>query len=189
MESKKTDNKILHFFLPCPRQLENEDPSAVDCLLENSLATAGQEVVNELTISMQKVMEEPINLSIKKSQHCTSPSELLSNTSFLPVNARIRQSRSKEGTRLLIISFRFWGFFFFLNTVQCKHGKAICLLIYLHVNVLFQQASNVIRVLNPVEKCVWSHLWGKNMEMICFEFVTFLICEAETCDCVKYLEY
>ncbi|XP_039924530.1 tripartite motif-containing protein 66 isoform X2 [Hirundo rustica] len=77
-------------------KLENEDLSAVDCLLENSLATAGQEVVNELTLSMQKVMEEPINLSIKKSQHCTSPSELLSNTSFLPVNARMRQPRSKE---------------------------------------------------------------------------------------------
>uniref|UniRef100_A0A8C3R4R3 RING-type E3 ubiquitin transferase n=1 Tax=Cyanoderma ruficeps TaxID=181631 RepID=A0A8C3R4R3_9PASS len=54
-------------------KLENEDLSAVDCLLENSLATAGQE-----------------------SQHCTSPSELLSNTSFLPVNARMRQPRSKE---------------------------------------------------------------------------------------------
>ncbi|XP_064571116.1 tripartite motif-containing protein 66 isoform X1 [Zonotrichia leucophrys gambelii] len=77
-------------------KLENEDFSAVDCLLENSLATAGQEVVNELTLSMQKVMEEPINLSIKKSQHCTSPSELLSNPSFLPVNARMRQPRSKE---------------------------------------------------------------------------------------------
>ncbi|XP_014731860.1 PREDICTED: tripartite motif-containing protein 66 [Sturnus vulgaris] len=77
-------------------KLENEDLSAVDCLLENSLASAGQEVVNELTLSMQKVMEEPINLSIKKSQHCTSPSELLSNTSFLPVNARMRQPRSKE---------------------------------------------------------------------------------------------
>lgn len=123
MESKKTDNKILHFFLPCPRQLENEDPSAVDCLLENSLATAGQEVVNELTISMQKVMEEPINLSIKKSQHCTSPSELLSNTSFLPVNARMRQSRSKEGTRLLIISFRFWGFFSFLTLCSASMAK------------------------------------------------------------------
>ncbi|XP_066043663.1 tripartite motif-containing protein 66 isoform X1 [Chamaea fasciata] len=77
-------------------KLENEDLSAVECLLEDSLATAGQEVVNELTLSMQKVMEEPINLSIKKSQHCTSPSELLSNTSFLPVNARMRQPRSKE---------------------------------------------------------------------------------------------
>lgn len=126
---------------------------------------------------MQKVMEEPINLSIKKSQHCTS-SELLSNTSFLPVNAKMRQPRSKEGTRLLIISFRFWDFFF-LSTVHCKHGKAVCLLIYLHVNVLFQQASNVIRVLNPMEKCVWSHLWKKNMEIICFEFVTSLVCEPE----------
>ncbi|XP_016154449.1 PREDICTED: tripartite motif-containing protein 66 [Ficedula albicollis] len=77
-------------------KLENEDLSDVDCLLENSFATAGQEVVNELTLSMQKVMEEPINLSIKKSQHRTSPSELLSNTSFLPVNARMRQPRSKE---------------------------------------------------------------------------------------------
>lgn len=110
MKRKIINNKILHFFLPHPLKLENEDLSAVDCLLENSLATAGQEVVNELTVSMQKVMEEPINLSIKKSQHCTSPSELLSNASFLPVNARTRQPRSKEGTRLLIISFRFWGF-------------------------------------------------------------------------------
>lgn len=124
-------------------------------------------------------MEEPINLSIKKSQHCTSPSELLSNTSFLPVNARMRQPRSKEGTRLLIISFRFWVFFSFLNTVHHKHGKSVGLLIYLHVNVLFQQASNVIRVLNPMEKCVWSHLWRKNMEMMCFEFVTSLVCEPE----------
>uniref|UniRef100_A0A663M3J9 RING-type E3 ubiquitin transferase n=1 Tax=Athene cunicularia TaxID=194338 RepID=A0A663M3J9_ATHCN len=75
------------------------DPNfnTVDHPLENSLATAGQDVVNELTLSMQKVLEEPINLSIKKSQHCTS--ELLSNTSFLPMNARMTQLRSKEGTR------------------------------------------------------------------------------------------
>uniref|UniRef100_A0A8C8ARJ2 RING-type E3 ubiquitin transferase n=1 Tax=Otus sunia TaxID=257818 RepID=A0A8C8ARJ2_9STRI len=71
--------------------------NTVDHPLENSLATAGQDVVNELTLSMQKVLEEPINLSIKKSQHCTS--ELLSNTSFLPMNARMTQLRSKEGTR------------------------------------------------------------------------------------------
>ncbi|XP_009916753.2 tripartite motif-containing protein 66 [Haliaeetus albicilla] len=77
-------------------KLENEDFNTVDHPLENSLATAGQDVVNELTLSMQKVLEEPINLSIKKSQRCTSPSELLSNTSFLPVNARMRQFRSKE---------------------------------------------------------------------------------------------
>uniref|UniRef100_A0A663F644 RING-type E3 ubiquitin transferase n=1 Tax=Aquila chrysaetos chrysaetos TaxID=223781 RepID=A0A663F644_AQUCH len=76
-----------------------QDFNTVDHPLENSLATAGQDVVNELTLSMQKVLEEPINLSIKKSQHCTSPSELLSNTSFLPVNARMRQFRRKEGTR------------------------------------------------------------------------------------------
>ncbi|XP_071415021.1 tripartite motif-containing protein 66 isoform X2 [Pithys albifrons albifrons] len=76
-------------------KLENEDLSAVDCLLENRLATAGQDVVDELTLSMQKVMEEPINLSIKKSHHCTSPSEL-SNTSVLPMNARMRQHRSEE---------------------------------------------------------------------------------------------
>ncbi|NXH14728.1 TRI66 protein, partial [Bucco capensis] len=77
-------------------KLENEDCSTVDHPLESSLATAGQEVVNELTLSMQKVLEEPINLSIKKSQHCTSPCELLSNTSFLPMNARMRQLGSKE---------------------------------------------------------------------------------------------
>ncbi|KAJ7411177.1 hypothetical protein WISP_103935 [Willisornis vidua] len=77
-------------------KLENEDLSAVDCLLENRLATAGQDVVDELTLSMQKVMEEPINLSIKKSHHCTSPSELLSNTAVLPMNARMREHRSEE---------------------------------------------------------------------------------------------
>ncbi|NXG70843.1 TRI66 protein, partial [Baryphthengus martii] len=77
-------------------KLENEDFSTIDHPLENSLATPGQDVVNELTLSMQKVLEEPINLSIKKSQPCNSPSELLSNTSFLPVNARMRQFGSKE---------------------------------------------------------------------------------------------
>ncbi|NXI47133.1 TRI66 protein, partial [Galbula dea] len=77
-------------------KLENEDFSTTDHPRESSLATAGQDVVNELTLSMQKVLEEPINLSIKKSQHCTSPCELLSNTSFLPMNARMRQLGSKE---------------------------------------------------------------------------------------------
>ncbi|KAM6408008.1 tripartite motif-containing protein 66 [Rhynochetos jubatus] len=76
-------------------KLENEDFNIVDHPLENSLATAGQDVVNELTLSMQKVLEEPINLSIKRSQHCTSP-ELLSNTSLLPVNAGMSQLRNKE---------------------------------------------------------------------------------------------
>ncbi|XP_010290918.1 PREDICTED: tripartite motif-containing protein 66, partial [Phaethon lepturus] len=76
-------------------KLEDEDFNTVDHPLENSLATAGQDVVNELTLSMQKVLEEPINLSIKKSQHCPS-SEMLSNTSFLPVNARMRQLKNKE---------------------------------------------------------------------------------------------
>lgn len=116
MERKKTMNKICFFFPSL--KLENADFNTVDQPLENSLATAGQDVVNELTLSMQKVLEEPINLSIKKSQHCTSPSELLSNTSFLPVNARVRQFRSKEGTRLFIISFRF---------LVCLSFLALCL--------------------------------------------------------------
>ncbi|XP_074005221.1 tripartite motif-containing protein 66 [Numenius arquata] len=77
-------------------KLENEDFNTADHPLENSLTTPEQDAVNELTLSMQKVLEEPINLSIKKSQHCTSPSELLSNTSFLPVNARMRQISGKE---------------------------------------------------------------------------------------------
>ncbi|XP_054246491.1 tripartite motif-containing protein 66 [Indicator indicator] len=77
-------------------KLENENFSTVDHPLEGSLAIAGQDVVNELTLSMQKVLEEPINLSIKKSQHCISPCELLSSTSFIPKNARMRQHGSKE---------------------------------------------------------------------------------------------
>ncbi|NXX88634.1 TRI66 protein, partial [Centropus bengalensis] len=76
-------------------KLENEDFNIVDHPLENNLATSGQDIVNELSLSMQKVLEEPINLSIKKSRHCTSPSELLSNISFLPMNARMRQLGSK----------------------------------------------------------------------------------------------
>ncbi|KAM9015081.1 tripartite motif-containing protein 66 isoform 3-T3 [Ara ararauna] len=77
-------------------KLKNEDFNIVDHPLENSLDAAGQDVVNELTLPTQKVLEEPINLSIKKYQHCTSPSELHSNTSFLPMNARKRELRSKE---------------------------------------------------------------------------------------------
>ncbi|XP_064019751.1 tripartite motif-containing protein 66 isoform X1 [Pogoniulus pusillus] len=77
-------------------KLENEDFSIVDHPLEGSLTIAGQDIVNELTLSMQKVLEEPINLSIKKSQRCSSPCELLSNTSFLPMNATMRQHGSKE---------------------------------------------------------------------------------------------
>ncbi|XP_025960241.2 tripartite motif-containing protein 66 isoform X1 [Dromaius novaehollandiae] len=77
-------------------KLENEDFNTVDHPLENSLATAGQDVVNEFTLCMQKVLEEPINLSVKKSQRCASPSELLSNTTFLPLNARMRQLRNEE---------------------------------------------------------------------------------------------
>ncbi|NXP15144.1 TRI66 protein, partial [Thinocorus orbignyianus] len=77
-------------------KLENEDFSTADHPLENSLTTPEEDVVNELTLSMQKVLEEPINLSIKKSQHCTSTSEVLNNTSFLSGNARMRQIRSKE---------------------------------------------------------------------------------------------
>ncbi|KFO96784.1 Tripartite motif-containing protein 66, partial [Calypte anna] len=115
MESRKTNNKMFCVVLFFALKLENEDCDAVDCCLENSLAAAGKDVVNELTLSMQKVLEEPINLSIKKSQHCASPSETLSSTSFLPLNTRMSQLSNKEGTRLFIVSFRFWGF---LSTVQ-----------------------------------------------------------------------
>ncbi|XP_061198538.1 tripartite motif-containing protein 66 isoform X2 [Neopsephotus bourkii] len=77
-------------------KLEYEDFNIVDHPLENNLDAAGQDVVNELTLSTQKVLEEPINLSIKKCQHYTSSSELHSNTSFLPMNARKRELRIKE---------------------------------------------------------------------------------------------
>uniref|UniRef100_A0A8C9G2H3 Tripartite motif containing 66 n=1 Tax=Pavo cristatus TaxID=9049 RepID=A0A8C9G2H3_PAVCR len=83
-----------------PLKLENEDFNTVDHHPENSLATAGQGVVNELSLSMQDVLEEPINLSVKKSQRCTSPSELLNNNSLLPVNARIRPLRNEEELKI-----------------------------------------------------------------------------------------
>lgn len=90
----------------------------MDHPLENSMASDGQDVVNELSLSMQKVLEEPINLSVKKSQRCTSPSEVLSNNSSLPVNDRMRQLRSEEGTRLFIVFFRFGSFFSYRCALQ-----------------------------------------------------------------------
>lgn len=98
---------------------------------ENSLATAGQDVVNELSLSMQNVLEEPINLSVKKSQRCTSPSELLSNNSLLPVNARIRSLRNEEGNRLFIVSFKFGVFLSCYCTLQALQSS-------LHIDVLSQ---------------------------------------------------
>ncbi|XP_072194920.1 tripartite motif-containing protein 66 [Excalfactoria chinensis] len=77
-------------------KLENEDYSTVDHHPENNLATTGQDAVNELSLSMQNILEEPINLSVKKSQRCTSPSELLSNNPLLPVNAGMRPLRNEE---------------------------------------------------------------------------------------------
>ncbi|XP_040414965.1 tripartite motif-containing protein 66 isoform X2 [Cygnus olor] len=77
-------------------KLENEDLNTVDHPLENSMASDGQDVVNELSLSMQKVLEEPINLSVKKSQRCTSPFEVLSNNSSLPANDRMGQLRNEE---------------------------------------------------------------------------------------------
>ncbi|NXJ07020.1 TRI66 protein, partial [Odontophorus gujanensis] len=77
-------------------KLENEDLNSVDCHPDSSLATAGQDAVNEISVSMQNILEEPINLSVKKSQHCTSPSELLSSNSLLPANTRMRTLRNEE---------------------------------------------------------------------------------------------
>uniref|UniRef100_A0A8C7EFH5 RING-type E3 ubiquitin transferase n=1 Tax=Nothoprocta perdicaria TaxID=30464 RepID=A0A8C7EFH5_NOTPE len=86
-------------------QLEEEDFSTVNHPLENNLATAGPDV-NEFTLSMQNVLEEPINLSIKKPQCCASLPELFSNNTFLTLNAGMRQHGNEEGTRLFAISFR-----------------------------------------------------------------------------------
>uniref|UniRef100_A0A8B9E6U7 RING-type E3 ubiquitin transferase n=1 Tax=Anser cygnoides TaxID=8845 RepID=A0A8B9E6U7_ANSCY len=74
--------------------------NTVDHPLENSMASDGQDVVNELSLSMQKVLEEPINLSVKKSQRCNSPSEVLSKNSSLPVNDRMRQLRNEEELKI-----------------------------------------------------------------------------------------
>lgn len=117
---------MLFFF---PLKLENEDFNAVDHHPENSLATAGQDVVNELSLSMQNILEEPINLSVKKSQRCTSPSELLSNNSLLPVNARMRPLRNEEGTRLFIVLFWFGVFLSYYCALQALQSS-------LHINVL-----------------------------------------------------
>lgn len=155
METKKINYKIWYFF---PLKLENEDLNTVDHPLENSMASDGQDVVNELSLSMQKVLEEPINLSVKKSQRCTSPSEALSNNSSLPVNDRMRQLRNEEGTRLFIVFFRFGSFF--LITVHYKHYKTVCFLMYFH-KCVFPSSFKYYQVLNPMEKRVWFHLWRK----------------------------
>lgn len=152
MERKKTNNKILFSLFFPYLKLENEDFSTVDHPLEGSLAIAGQDIVNELTLSMQKVLEEPINLSIKKSQRCSSPCELLSNTSFLPMNATMRQHGSKEGIRLFSISIKVLVCLSHHCPLQALQSSMLINVLW--INVLFQEVSNIIRVLSPMEKCV-----------------------------------
>uniref|UniRef100_A0A8C8RQB7 RING-type E3 ubiquitin transferase n=1 Tax=Pelusios castaneus TaxID=367368 RepID=A0A8C8RQB7_9SAUR len=45
----------------------------------NDSATAESNTINELALPMHKMLEEPINLSVKKSQQCASPSAPISN--------------------------------------------------------------------------------------------------------------
>ncbi|XP_025045757.2 tripartite motif-containing protein 66 isoform X1 [Pelodiscus sinensis] len=76
-------------------KLENEDFSTMDDPLGNDSAIAGTNTINELALPMQKMLEEPINLSIKKSQQFASPSAIISNASCLQL-ASVKQLRNEE---------------------------------------------------------------------------------------------
>ncbi|KAH1171944.1 hypothetical protein KIL84_007562 [Mauremys mutica] len=76
-------------------KLENEDFSTMNDPLGNDSATAGPNTINELALPMQKMLEEPINLSVKKSQQCASPSAPISGAACLQLT-NVKQLRNEE---------------------------------------------------------------------------------------------
>ncbi|KAK9410028.1 tripartite motif-containing protein 66 [Crotalus adamanteus] len=64
-------------------KLENEEFSHVSYPLGSNTVTAQSKEMNEMILPLQNILEEPINLSVKKTQPCTSPPLLISNTTFM----------------------------------------------------------------------------------------------------------
>uniref|UniRef100_A0A8D0HIH9 Tripartite motif containing 66 n=1 Tax=Sphenodon punctatus TaxID=8508 RepID=A0A8D0HIH9_SPHPU len=97
-----------HQALSLPENLENEDFSPMNDPLGNGLVTPEPNTINELSLPMQKMLEEPINLSVKKSQQCTSAPTYLSNAACLQPPS-LNHSRDKEGTKGFFLS-PFWAY-------------------------------------------------------------------------------
>ncbi|XP_074853797.1 tripartite motif-containing protein 66 [Carettochelys insculpta] len=76
-------------------KLENEDFSTMNDLLGNDSDIAGANTITELTLPIQKMLEEPINLSIKKTQQCASPSTAISSASCLQPTT-VKELRNEE---------------------------------------------------------------------------------------------
>uniref|UniRef100_A0A8D0CET2 Tripartite motif containing 66 n=1 Tax=Salvator merianae TaxID=96440 RepID=A0A8D0CET2_SALMN len=73
-------------------KLESEDFGTMSYPLGSDSAASASKDINELTLPMQNVLEEPINLSVKKTQPYTSPLLLTSNPSYTQsVNPQPRQ--------------------------------------------------------------------------------------------------
>ncbi|XP_070619745.1 tripartite motif-containing protein 66 isoform X2 [Erythrolamprus reginae] len=64
-------------------KLENEEFNHVSYPLGSNIVTVHTKDMNEMTLPLQNILEEPINLSVKKTQPCTSPPLLISNTTFM----------------------------------------------------------------------------------------------------------
>ncbi|XP_054825965.1 tripartite motif-containing protein 66 [Eublepharis macularius] len=64
-------------------KLENEEFGSVSYPLGSNSAAAESKDRNELSLPMQNILEEPINLSVKKTQPCVSPSICITNSSCI----------------------------------------------------------------------------------------------------------
>ncbi|XP_060118455.1 tripartite motif-containing protein 66 [Heteronotia binoei] len=64
-------------------KLENDEFGTVSYPLGNDSAVVESKDSNELTLPMQNILEEPINLSVKKTQLCASPPICITNSSCI----------------------------------------------------------------------------------------------------------
>ncbi|KAM6464744.1 tripartite motif-containing protein 66 isoform 1-T1 [Liasis olivaceus] len=64
-------------------KLENEEFGHVSYPLGSNTVTMESKDIKEMALPLQNILEEPINLSVKKTQPCTSPPLLISNTTFM----------------------------------------------------------------------------------------------------------
>uniref|UniRef100_A0A8D2L785 Tripartite motif containing 66 n=1 Tax=Varanus komodoensis TaxID=61221 RepID=A0A8D2L785_VARKO len=65
------------------RMLESEEFGSMNYPLGNGSSAIESKDINELVLPIHNILEEPINLSVKKTQPCASPPILISNTSCM----------------------------------------------------------------------------------------------------------
>ncbi|XP_034975595.1 tripartite motif-containing protein 66 [Zootoca vivipara] len=64
-------------------KLENDEFSSMTYPLGSDSVASQSKDISELSLPMQNILEEPINLSVKKTQPCASPPILISNASCM----------------------------------------------------------------------------------------------------------